>query len=243
MTIGQVLGVVGMTGSAATAIMVQLMRGRSADITDGSFVREQLQNNRIPDIWAPFLVQRGNATRGWGMRTTADGRQRPHGGQDICGPQGSTIYAMRSGLVEFSGQVNGYGECILLRHVDGSTSLYAHLNERAVNKGMLIQGGSPIATMGRTSSTGSKPANRAQQGGATDPRCQRFPNMGIHLHFSTHGHSERKLPHNLTFRQTVGSDNEWNYGTDPLPFLGSKGVRVSAASPGACPVWSRNWYA
>jgi murein DD-endopeptidase MepM/ murein hydrolase activator NlpD len=243
MTTGQVLGVVGMTGSAATALMVQLMRGRSEDITNGAFVREQLQYAQIPDTWGQFLVQNGNATRGWGMRTTSDGRRRPHGGQDICGPQGSIIHAMRSGLVEFSGQVNGYGECILLRHSDGSTSLYAHLNDRGVEQGMLVQGGSPIATMGRTSSTGRKPADRDQQGSANDPRCQRFRNMGIHLHFSTHGHGERKLPHRLTFRQTVGSDNEWNYGTDPMPFLGSKGVRIAAASPGACPTWSRSWYA
>jgi len=243
MTVGQVLGVVGMTGSAATAVMVQLMRGRSEDITNGSFVREQLQAAGIPDVWGQYLVQNGNATRGWGMRTTSDGRRRPHGGQDICGPQGSIIHAMRSGLVEFSGQVNGYGECILLRHSDGSTSFYAHLNDRAVEQGMLVQGGSPIATMGRTSGPGRKPTDRNQQGSANDPRCRHFANMGIHLHFSTHGHGQQKLPHRMTFRQTVGSDNEWNYGTDPMPFLGTHGLRVAAASPGACPVWSRSWYA
>lgn len=230
-----------MTSTAATALAVRLMQNRSNDITNGNFTREQMQAHGIADIWTPQLVHTGRSTRGWGMRTTSDGRQRPHGGQDVCGPQGSIVYALRSGLVEYSGQVSGYGECLLLRHIDGSTSLYAHLNERGVEKGMLVQGGSPIATMGRTSGSGRKPADRMLQGGPMDPRCRHFANMGIHLHFSTHGHGGQKLPHRMTFGQTVGSDNEWRYGADPAQFLGARGIRIAMVDSGACPTWSRQW--
>ena len=239
--IAQVLGVVGVTGSAATMLMVRLMENQYEAITNGSFVLEQTQAQGIPDIWAPNLVDDGRFSRGWGMRQTAGGAMRPHGGMDLCGPQGTIVRAMRTGLVEHSDQGNGYGECILLRHVDGSSSFYAHLNERGVSQGMLVQGGSPIATMGRTSGTGRLPRERFQMGGPVDARCRHFPNMGIHLHFSTHGHGDQKLPHQRTMRQTISTDKEWQYGSDPVQILGARGTRQVAAQSVACPSWSRTW--
>lgn len=251
MGVGQVIGVVGVTGAGATALVTSLMRRRSRDIESGVFVRENLAAQSIPDVWASHLVSRGRLQRGWGMRTTSDGRRRPHGAMDLCGPQGSIVYALRSGLVEHSGQVNGYGEAILLRHPDGSSSLYAHLNERGVQQGALVQGGSPIAVMGRTSSTGQKPTNPQHQGSPRvirqtplriqDRRCEEFPNMGIHTHFSVHGTGAEKLPHSALFRQTVSSDKEWRYGTDPVQFLGAQGIRMFAAESPSCPQWSTNW--
>ena len=185
------------------------------------------------------------------MRTTSGGDNRPHGAVDICGPQGSIIYAMRSGLVEHSGQVPGYGEAILLRHVDGSSSLYAHLNERGVQQGALVQGGSPIAVMGRTSNPGSKPTDPQIQGSprvvsqnplrTQDPRCSQFASMGIHTHFSIHGTGEQKLPHSAFFNRTVSSNKEWQYGTDPETYLGAHGVRLFAQEVTACPQWEPNW--
>lgn len=251
MSVGQVIGVVGVTGTAATALLARLMQRRAQDIENGNFVRENLAAQGIPDVWAPYIASRGRFQRGWGMRTTSGGDNRPHGAIDICGPQGSVIKAMRSGLVEHSGQLNGYGEAILLRHVDGSTSLYAHLNERGVEQGALVQGGSPIAVMGRTSTSGRKPANPQIQGSplvvrqnpiqTQDPRCSQFPNMGVHTHFSVHGVGEEKLPHSSRFNQTISSDKEWRYGIDPQTYLGQHGVRMFAQEVSACPQWDPNW--
>jgi murein DD-endopeptidase MepM/ murein hydrolase activator NlpD len=217
------------------------MNRRYEDITNGSIVSEYLSTHGIPDVWGTHLVDAGKFSRGWGMRTTSEGVRRPHGGVDICGAQGVIIRAMRSGLVEHSGQGNGYGECILIRHADGSSSWYAHLNDRAVEAGMLVQGNSPIATMGRTSNIGQKPNQRAVQGSGRDPRCTRFANMGIHLHFSTHGHSRRKLPHMRTITQTVNTDKEWNFGTDPQQLLGARGIRLVANQIATCPGWTAGW--
>lgn len=251
MGIAQVIGVVGVTGSSATALGAALLRQRAGQLETGQFVRDALATHNIPDVWARHIVSRGRFQREWGMRTTSDGRRRPHGAIDICGPQGSIVYALRSGVVEHSGQVNGYGEAILLRHPDGSTSLYAHLNERGVEQGAVVQGGSPIAIMGRTSSTGRKPQNPQEQGSARvvrqnplqtqDPRCQEFPNMGVHVHFSIHGTQGEKLPHSTFFRQTVSSDKEWHYGVDPQQFLGGRGIRLAANTINACPLWEPNW--
>ncbi len=243
MTIGQVLGVVGVTGSATTALLATLMRQRGAEIESGEFVRTNLQAQGIPDVFASHIASQGRFQRGWGMRTTSGGQRRPHGAVDICGPQGSIIHAMRSGLVEHSGQVNGYGESILLRHPDGSSSLYAHLNERGVEKGALVQGGSPIAIMGRTSNTGAKPANPQDQGSpyGRDPRCQQFGSMGIHTHFSIHGTGANKLPHSSRFNRNVSSNKEWRFGTDPVQYLGANGVRLVASEIRACPAWNAAW--
>lgn len=251
MSVGQVIGVVGVTGTAATALVTSLMRNRARSIEDGAFVREALAAQNIPDIWASHIVSRGRFQRGWGMRTTSQGERRPHGAIDICGPQGSIVYALRSGLVEHSGQSNGYGEAILLRHADGSSSLYAHLNERGVQQGALVQGGSPIAIMGRTSTVGHKPTNPQHQGSprvisqnplrVQDPRCNEFPNMGVHVHFSIHGTNAEKLPHTALFRRAVSSDKEWRYGVDPLEFLGAQGIRMFTTEEHTCPQWTPTW--
>lgn len=251
MGVGQVIGVIGVTGSAATALLASMMQRRAGDIQSGAFVRENLAAQNIPDIWAPYIASRGRFQRGWGMRTTSGGDNRPHGAVDICGPQGSIIHAMRSGLVEHSGQLSGYGEAILLRHVDGSSSLYAHLNERGVEQGALVQGGSPIGVMGRTSTTGAKPADPQMQGSprvvrqtplqTQDPRCSQFASMGVHTHFSIHGTQADKLPHSSIFNRTISSDKEWRYGTDPETYLGAHGVRLFAQDVGACPQWNPNW--
>lgn len=262
MSIGQVLGVVGVTGTAATAALAGVMQRRARDIESGVFVRESLASHNIPDVWAPYIASRGRFQRGFGMRTTSGGQNRPHSAVDICGPQGSIIHAMRSGLVEHSGQVPGYGEAILLRHIDGSSSLYAHLNQRSVQQGALVQGGSPIGVMGRTSTTGDVPADPQQQGSprvvrqnplrTQDPRCSQFASMGIHVHFSIHGVSDSTplegqgvmkppLPHSSSFARTVSSDKEYRHGVDPMLYLGSRGVRLFAQEMTACPQWSPNW--
>lgn len=262
MAITQIIGIVGLTSSAVTMAVTQAMQGRSREIESGQFVQEQLRNYNIPDRWASYIVDLGggNATcplgsyqRGWGMRSTAASGERPHGAVDICGPQGTGIHALRSGVVEHSGQKTGYGECILLRHIDGTTSIYCHLNDRLVERGAVVTGGVTIARMGRTSKGGTKPPNAAQQGGPADPRCRHFPNMGIHIHFGVHGHPKlvngqtirRPMPHALTIGQAFSTDSEWAYGADPLVVLqqanGGQGVRLQGQNVGSCPTWSAAW--
>lgn len=224
---GQVAGVIGAAGTGATALVAALMEGRSQDLESGQFVRENLAAMGIPDVYASHITDRGNFVRGWGMRRTSDGRDLLHPGIDIGAEQGTNVRAMRSGVVEHSGQKNGYGEAILLRHSDGSSSLYAHMNDRLVERGALVQGGSLIGRMGRTSGAGHKPADPSLQGTASDPRCRHFPQMGPHLHMSIHGTGPRKLPANVRF--TISTPFESRFGVDPVQFLGSHGVRYSAA--------------
>ncbi len=221
---GQVIGVIGAAGTGAAAIVAAMMEGRNRELESGSFVREQLAALGIQDVWAQHLCDAGNFVRGWGMRTTSDGRQLNHPGMDIAGAQGTAVRVLRSGVVEHSGLKNGYGEAILVRHSDGMTSLYAHLNDRLVERGAIVQGGSPIGRMGRTSGIGQKPTDPSIQGTARDPRCQHFRSMGVHTHISIHGTGARKLPASMTF--AISTPVEDRFGVDPVRFIGSPDVRV-----------------
>lgn len=73
------------------------------------------------------------------------GDVRPHNGVDYRASNGSSVLAAASGTVELSRTTNGYGRTIVLRHTDGSATLYAHLQSSAVTVGQRVQAGQQIA--------------------------------------------------------------------------------------------------
>ena len=66
---------------------------------------------------------------------TLNGITRPHNGVDYRAPNGSEIVAAADAEVERSYTSTTYGETIVLRHTDGSATLYAHLESRNVGVG------------------------------------------------------------------------------------------------------------
>ena len=84
-----------------------------------------------------------------------------HKGIDIAGKKGSPIFSVKSGRVIYQGQkFSGYGKMIMVKHANGITTLYSHLNKIFVKAGQIVTDGQLLGTMGRT-------------GRAT----------GVHLHF------------------------------------------------------------
>jgi len=84
-----------------------------------------------------------------------------HKGIDLAGKKGSPIFSVNQGRVIYKGQkFSGYGKMVMIKHGNGITSLYSHLNKIFVSAGQVVTGGQLIGTMGRT-------------GRAT----------GVHLHF------------------------------------------------------------
>lgn len=80
---------------------------------------------------------------------------RMHKGIDIGGNNGSDILAAESGVVVYSGWMNGYGNFIRIEHDGGYETAYAHLNDLFVGEGENVKKGDTIATMGSTgNSTG-----------------------------------------------------------------------------------------
>ena len=80
---------------------------------------------------------------------------RAHEGIDIAGSIGTPIYALTDAVVEESGPATGYGLWVVLRHTDGTQSVYGHVNRTFVKEGEKIRAGEEIAEIGnRGYSTG-----------------------------------------------------------------------------------------
>ena len=70
-------------------------------------------------------------------------------GFNIAAPSGSPVSAVADGVVEFSDQLPGFGQCVILDHGAGYYTLYAHLEGVFVAKGDEIARGQVIAEVGR----------------------------------------------------------------------------------------------
>lgn len=75
-----------------------------------------------------------------------------HTGLDVAGAMGSAIYASRSGRVTTSkcGWNGGYGCYIIIDHLNGVSTLYAHNTKLYVSVGETVSQGQTIALMGST---------------------------------------------------------------------------------------------
>jgi murein DD-endopeptidase MepM/ murein hydrolase activator NlpD len=92
----------------------------------------------------------GRFTSGFGGRW---GHQ--HEGIDLAAPIGTPIYAMTDGVVEEAGPASGFGLWVVLRHPDGTSTVYGHVNRMFVQVGQRVKAGEEIAEVGnRGESTG-----------------------------------------------------------------------------------------
>ncbi len=99
----------------------------------------------------------GRNAWGWplkaGVVSSEYGRRaaRPHHGIDIAADTGEPIYAAAAGDVIYSdNKMSGYGNVIILKHDDKTTSLYAHARRLGVRRGQRVARGAPIADVGST---------------------------------------------------------------------------------------------
>ncbi|MEJ3656149.1 M23 family metallopeptidase [Actinomycetes bacterium KLBMP 9759] len=78
-----------------------------------------------------------------------------HRGIDIANSIGTPIYALTDGVVEEAGPATGFGLWVVLRHPDGTQSVYGHINRMFVKVGQKVKAGEQIAEVGnRGYSTG-----------------------------------------------------------------------------------------
>jgi murein DD-endopeptidase MepM/ murein hydrolase activator NlpD len=83
-------------------------------------------------------------------RTRSDGSGRRHTGIDIPGTLGDPVYAPASGIVLDETDIDGYGVVVLIDHLDGTTTMAAHLDTRLVEPGDRVSIGDVIGTMGNS---------------------------------------------------------------------------------------------
>lgn len=78
------------------------------------------------------------------------GKWALHTGIDIGAGYGTNIIAANSGTVILSQEYGGYGECIIIDHGGGITSLYGHMFVRKVSVGQNVSTGDVIGLVGST---------------------------------------------------------------------------------------------
>ena len=77
---------------------------------------------------------------------------RMHSGIDLKGTRWDTVFSTGDGVVRMSKRNAGYGKCVIVDHMGGYSSKYAHLSRLYVKPGQSVTLGEPL---GRCGSTGS----------------------------------------------------------------------------------------
>ncbi len=146
-------------------------------------------------VSSPYKLFRG--TREPGHKY---GEKIYHLGIDIKAPKGSKIRAVNNGFILAlwkDGKVTGYGNTVLIKHRDGSGSLYGHLNKFApIKVNQNIRKGQVIGYVGKTQA----------------PRSEM--RTAPHLHLEVHKISTKRV--NPTYPPRL----------DPLAYLKKQGMRV-----------------
>jgi murein DD-endopeptidase MepM/ murein hydrolase activator NlpD len=88
-------------------------------------------------------VYTGSVSSGFGMRNGS-----MHEGVDIAAPAGTPIHAAGGGVVEFAGQLHGYGNTVIIRHDDDYVTVYAHNLVNLVHEGEHVGAGQVVAEIG-----------------------------------------------------------------------------------------------
>lgn len=76
--------------------------------------------------------------------------RRFHFGIDIDLSNGDTVRAAFDGVVRYSGYTKGYGVVVIVRHLNGLETLYAHFTSSLVTHNKFIFAGDPIGIGGNT---------------------------------------------------------------------------------------------
>jgi murein DD-endopeptidase MepM/ murein hydrolase activator NlpD len=76
-----------------------------------------------------------------------------HTGVDFLVPVGTAVHAVAAGTVVSAGDDGGYGTDVLLRHADGSYTLYGQLSQALVAAGQTVTEGQEIGLSGESGNT------------------------------------------------------------------------------------------
>ncbi len=115
----------------------------------------QAQGTKERPSWMPTGSFRwpcnGVVTSRFGYRNTGiPGASTYHEGIDIGNGYGTPIYASDGGTVVYSGWRGGYGYLVIVDHMNGYQTYYAHCSKLLVSVGDHVYKGEQIARMGST---------------------------------------------------------------------------------------------
>ncbi len=96
-------------------------------------------------------ISKGWISSYYGMRNDPfSGKLEMHKGMDFAGKKGSSVIAVASGVVTWSGKRYGYGNLVEINHGNGYVTRYGHNEEILVKVGDSVQRGQTISKMGST---------------------------------------------------------------------------------------------
>ena len=75
---------------------------------------------------------------------------RAHLGVDYAAPTGTPVRSIGTGVVESAGNMGGYGKAVVVKHQNGHSTVYAHLNQILVKRGQSVAQGQSIGKVGAT---------------------------------------------------------------------------------------------
>ena len=114
-------------------------------------VLQQLQERGANEDTKLAMPVAGRITSKFGFRLDPFTNKRAfHAGLDIAAPVGTPVKASAGGTVIFTGNLNGYGNVVIIQDEFGRKELYAHLHDMLVAKGQQVARGSVVATVGDT---------------------------------------------------------------------------------------------
>jgi len=97
-----------------------------------------------------------NSTFGYRSDPIQRGRVEFHPGIDFKGKRGDAVTSTAAGTVIIAGWVQGYGQCVKIRHKNNLETLYGHLSKINVKEGQMVNTGQVIGLVGSTGhSTGN----------------------------------------------------------------------------------------
>jgi len=131
---------------------------------------------------APLRFNRISSKFSWSRKHPILGGTRPHLGVDYAAPPGTPIWAVADGTVTSCGWNSGFGNQVILRHMNGYMTYYGHLSNfgSGVKRGARVRQKQIIGYVGSTGlSTGPHLDYRlAKEGIFRNPLKESFP-MGI----------------------------------------------------------------
>lgn len=146
---------------------------------------ENGKNLRSAFLKSPIDFAR--VSSGFGHRKhPISGKWKKHNGVDYAARTGTPIMSTASGTVTFASRKGGYGNCVIVKHNEKYTTLYAHLSKfkKGISKGSFVKQGDIIGYVGST-------------GYSTGPH--------LHYEFMVHGNHvdpfKQELPPSLPLKE------------------------------------------
>ncbi|PIQ82716.1 MAG: hypothetical protein COV76_02230 [Candidatus Omnitrophica bacterium CG11_big_fil_rev_8_21_14_0_20_64_10] len=81
---------------------------------------------------------------------------RKHKGVDFAAPVGTPVLAAKSGWAWIGQRNDGMGNHVLIKHPDGTTTRYGHLDTTEIADGQWIWQGTPVGTVGKSGNAKAK---------------------------------------------------------------------------------------